>query len=67
MNMDTDKATLDMRPLISINHVCLILGKSRATIFRWVKAGKLIKPVSRNGRTIGWNPSLFEQWRSKAH
>ncbi|MCL2918607.1 helix-turn-helix transcriptional regulator [Shewanella litorisediminis] len=55
---------LDITPLISIAEMCAILQKSRATVHRWVRAQKLITPIRRNQRTLGWCPDEFKRWQS---
>ncbi|MCH7422111.1 MULTISPECIES: helix-turn-helix transcriptional regulator [Shewanella] len=53
----------DINPLIGITDMCAALQKSRATVHRWVKTQKLIAPVYRNRRTLGWCPNEFKRWQ----
>lgn len=61
---DNQSIEFDIIPLIGIADMCAALQKSRATVHRWVKAQKLIAPVYRNRRTLGWCPNEFKRWQS---
>lgn len=39
-----------------------ILKRSRTTIWRWITTGKLPPAITIDGQTIGWKPSVIEQW-----
>ncbi|MBU2886735.1 AlpA family phage regulatory protein [Gilvimarinus agarilyticus] len=38
-------------------------GKSRSTIWRWVRSGQFPQPVRLAGNTIGWPVEAIQQWR----
>jgi prophage regulatory protein len=39
-----------------------LLMISRTTLYRWSKSGKFIKPITYNGKTIGWKESEYHRW-----
>ncbi|WP_374702377.1 helix-turn-helix transcriptional regulator [Shewanella sp. GutDb-MelDb] len=53
---------VDLEPLITIKQMCKKLDISRSTLYRRVKAGRVISPVMKNNRTIGWNPELIQAY-----
>lgn len=48
--------------LISMKQVKVITGKSRSTIWRWIRAGTFPKPRQVGTRDIGWLQSEVEEW-----
>lgn len=39
-----------------------LLMVSRTTLYRWSKSGKFIRPITYNGKTIGWKESEYLRW-----
>lgn len=50
--------------LVDITHMCKLLKKSRTTIWRWHKSGKLLQAVVKNNRVVGWDPVQLAQWQN---
>lgn len=48
--------------LISMREVKEMTGKSRSTIWRWIRDGKFPKPRQVGTRDIGWLESEIEEW-----
>ena len=47
--------------LITIRQLCQIVPKSKATIYRWVKAGLFPQPIKVNNSTF-WKSSDISAW-----
>ena len=52
MNMGSNRATMSLRPLLSVEEAAILLGETRSTLYRAVKAGSLPLPVFRIGSRI---------------
>ena len=48
--------------LLRIKQVMVILGISRATIYRYVANGKLPSPVKLSVRCVAWKASVIAEW-----
>ena len=48
--------------IISITELCLLLSKSRVSIWRWERDKILPKAIKIQGRTIGWRESSILEW-----
>lgn len=46
---------------VTIAKVPPIYGISRATIYRWIKSGKLPQPIRHTVRTVGWKRSVLDE------
>ena len=38
------------------------MGRSKATLWKWVKDGKFPKPLYMGKRTLGWTESQIYEW-----
>jgi excisionase family DNA binding protein len=50
--MDNPTATRSSRPLLSVEEVAILLGETRSTLYRAVRAGTLPLPIFRIGSRI---------------
>lgn len=48
--------------LISVNKLKEITGKSRSTIWRWVRAGIMPSPIKIGPNSIVWTNKQIELW-----
>ena len=48
--------------VIRLQEVIVLLGVSRMTLHRWVKAGRFPQPLKANGRTFGFNYNSVIEW-----
>ena len=44
------------------NDVLAMLGVSRSTLWRWVRAGLLPPAIKLGQRAVGWRRSTIERW-----
>ncbi|GHB67690.1 hypothetical protein GCM10008107_16420 [Psychrosphaera saromensis] len=51
--------------IIRIDEMMQLLRVSRSTLYRRVKSGSFIKPVTINNKTKGWKQSDYERWLSQ--
>jgi predicted DNA-binding transcriptional regulator AlpA len=54
-------ANVEMMPLVTITQMCQLLCISRVTLYRRVITKKIIPPVKRNKRTLGWRPEHIKE------
>lgn len=50
--------------MLRIDQVCRLLGRSRSSVLRDVRAGRLPRPLKTGPRTIGWLKSEIIQIRN---
>lgn len=48
--------------VLNFNDLELILGKSKVTIWRYIQAGVLPKPMKKGRLFIGWRKETIEAW-----
>lgn len=53
--------------LLRLNEVCELLGTSRSTVWRWVKEGRLPRPMRLSSGSTRWSSSELARWRSVLH
>lgn len=53
----------NVQPLITYKQMEVLTGKSRKSLWRWfAKDGTFPKPLTRNGRAIGWTEQQYQNW-----
>lgn len=48
--------------ILRTNDLLAMLGVSRSTLFRWVRAGLLPPGIKLGQRAVGWRRSTIERW-----
>jgi predicted DNA-binding transcriptional regulator AlpA len=51
--------------IIRIDEMARLLGRSRVTLYRWIKNGTFIKPIMCKRKTIGWPQRDYEDWLNR--
>ena len=61
----TIPAPLSPDPILSPKRVAEKLGCSRESLYRWIKAGILPRPIRIGHLSTGWKTSTIEAWLSQ--
>lgn len=48
--------------ILNMKQICAVIGVSRHTIYRLVKAGQFPPPAKIGLRQIGWKTSTIDRW-----
>ena len=48
--------------LLSADDLAGLLSVSRATLWRWVSAGRVPGPILRNGQVVRWSRAKIDAW-----
>jgi predicted DNA-binding transcriptional regulator AlpA len=48
--------------VLNISDLTVLLGKSKPTIWRWIQAEILPKPMKRGNHFIGWRRETINAW-----
>lgn len=59
MSRPTDTAS---KLLLSVDDLGSLLSVSRATIWRWLSAGRIPSPTLRQGQVVRWSRTMVEEW-----
>ena len=51
-----------MSAILRQDTVCMRLGISGTTLFRWVRAGNFPKPIRLGPNTVGWLEADVDAW-----
>jgi len=59
---DFNNPNYPINRVIRIPELLIILGISRATLWRWRKSNDIPKALCMGSRVIGWPSSVIESW-----
>jgi|TARA_B110000908_G_C9973035_1_gene322034 prophage regulatory protein len=52
-----------MNKIISLQQLAILVNKSKVTVWRWWAKDKILpEPIILNGRCLGWQQDVIDQW-----